>query len=62
MNASSEPSAIDEATGSAREASDGYLAATIVLGRSGTAMMPMVHGKSGLGQIAPRNVQDVVAF
>ncbi|MEE8311855.1 MAG: c-type cytochrome [Candidatus Binatia bacterium] len=43
-------------------ASDGYLAATIILGRTGTPMQPMVHGKSGLGQIAARNVQDVVAF
>lgn len=43
-------------------ASDGYLAATMVLGRTGTPMQPMVHGGSGVGQIAPRNVQDIVAF
>ncbi len=39
-----------------RTASDGFLAATIVLGRGGTAMQPMVHGGEGLGQIAPENV------
>jgi cbb3-type cytochrome c oxidase subunit III len=45
-------------------ASNGFLAATIVLGRQGTAMQPMVagHGVEGLGQIPPHNVADVVAF
>ena len=45
-----------------RTASDGYLAATIVLGRSGTAMLPMVAGHEGLGQIAPDKVRDVIAY
>ena len=42
--------------------SDGFLAATIALGRTGTAMLPMVHGFEGLGQIEPESVQDLVAF
>ncbi len=42
--------------------SDGFLEATVVLGRSGTAMQSMVHGFEGLGQIAPENVQDLVAY
>jgi cytochrome c oxidase cbb3-type subunit 3 len=45
-----------------RSASDGFLAATIVLGRVGTAMQPMVHGHEGLGQIRPENVADVIAY
>ncbi len=45
-----------------RTASDGFLTATIVLGRSGTAMLPMVTGHEGLGQIPPDNVRDVVAY
>ncbi|MCH7908223.1 MAG: c-type cytochrome [Candidatus Hydrogenedentes bacterium] len=43
-------------------ASDGFLAATIVLGREGTPMRSMIHGQEGLGQIAPEQVQDVIAF
>jgi mono/diheme cytochrome c family protein len=42
-------------------ASDGFLAATMVLGRSGTAMQSMIHGQEGLGQIAPDQVQDIIA-
>lgn len=47
-----------------RAASNGFLQATIVLGRGGTAMQPMVrgHGVEGLGQIPPENVTDIVAF
>ncbi len=45
-----------------RTASDGYLAATIVLGRTHTAMQPMVLGGQGIGQIPPENVRDIVAF
>ena len=45
-----------------RSASDGFLAATMVLGRSGTPMRSMVHGQQGLGQIPPDQVQDVIAF
>ncbi len=45
-----------------RTASDGFLTATIVLGRSGTAMLPMVAGHEGLGQIDPDKVGDVIAF
>ncbi|MDA0321639.1 MAG: c-type cytochrome [Verrucomicrobia bacterium] len=45
-----------------RTASDGYLAATIVLGRAGTAMLPMVHGQEGVGQIPPEQVADIVAY
>lgn len=45
-----------------RTASDGFLFATIVLGRSGTAMLPMVAGHEGLGQIQPNKVGDVIAY
>ncbi len=44
-----------------RSASDGFLAATIILGRTGTAMQSMVHGQEGLGQISPEQIQDVIA-
>lgn len=43
-------------------ASDGYLAATMVLGRTGTPMRSMVQGQEGLGQIEPREIQDVVSY
>ena len=43
-------------------ASDGFLAATIVLGRTGTPMQSMVHGQTGIGQIDPALVQDVIAY
>lgn len=43
-------------------ASDGFLAGTIVLGRTGTPMQSMVRGHAGLGQLAPDQVADVVAF
>jgi mono/diheme cytochrome c family protein len=42
--------------------SDGFLEATIVLGRSGTAMQAMVVGAEGLGQLSTENVQDLVAY
>lgn len=45
-----------------RTASDGFLAATIVLGRTRTPMKSMIHGQEGLGQIAPEQVQDVIAY
>jgi mono/diheme cytochrome c family protein len=45
-----------------RTASDGFLAATMVMGRQGTAMHPMTRANQGLGQLAPNEVQDVVAF
>ncbi len=45
-----------------RSASDGFLAATIALGRTGTAMQSMIHGQEGLGQIQPERVRDVVAY
>jgi mono/diheme cytochrome c family protein len=43
-------------------ASDGFLAATIALGRTDTPMRAMLHGSEGLGQIPPKNVMDVVAY
>ena len=43
-------------------ASNGFLAATIALGRTGTPMQSMVHGQEGLGQIAPDQIDDVIAF
>ncbi len=42
--------------------SDGFLEATIVLGRTGTAMQAMTHGSEGLGQLDTEDVQDLVAF
>ncbi|MDA0746506.1 MAG: c-type cytochrome [bacterium] len=45
-----------------RAASDGFLAATIVLGRTGTPMKSMVHGLEGLAQVEPAQVQDVIAY
>jgi len=45
-----------------RAASDGFLAATMVLGRPPTPMRSMVHGQEGLGQVAPSQVADVIAF
>ncbi len=45
-----------------RAASDGFITATAVLGRQGTAMEPMVHTQNGIGQVAPENIADVVAF
>ena len=45
-----------------RAASDGFLAATIVLGREGTPMKSMVRGQEGIGQIEPRHVQDLIAY
>jgi mono/diheme cytochrome c family protein len=43
-------------------ASDGYIAATMVLGRSGTPMRSMVHGRQGIGQLPPDRIEDVVAY
>jgi mono/diheme cytochrome c family protein len=45
-----------------RTASDGFLAATIVLGREGTPMEPMVRTSQGLGDIDPNHVPDLIAF
>jgi len=45
-----------------RTASDGFLSATIALGREGTAMLPMVHGFQGVGQLDPNTVQDIIAY
>jgi mono/diheme cytochrome c family protein len=43
-------------------ASDGFLAATIVLGRADTPMPQMVRGKEGMGQLSPDSVQDIIAY
>jgi len=43
-------------------ASNGFLAATMALGRTGTPMQSMVHGQEGIGQIAPERVADVIAY
>ena len=45
-----------------RSVSDGFLSATIVMGRDGTPMRSMVHGLQGLAQIEPYQVDDVVAY
>lgn len=43
-------------------ASDGFLMATMTLGREGTAMAPMAMAQEGLGQLSGGDVQDLVAF
>ncbi len=43
-------------------ASDGFIAATMVTGRSGTPMRSMVHGQEGLAQISPERIQDIIAY
>ena len=45
-----------------RSASDGYLKATIALGRSETDMQPMIDPEEGMSEVTPDNVQDVIAF
>lgn len=45
-----------------RTASDGFLTATLILGRSGTAMPRMIHGEAGVGQLPSENIQDIVAY
>lgn len=42
--------------------SDGFLEATIVLGRTGTAMHAMVKSADGVGQLGTEDVQDLVAY
>lgn len=43
-------------------ASNGFLEGTIALGRTGTPMRSMVHGREGLAQISPDEIDDVVAY
>jgi mono/diheme cytochrome c family protein len=43
-------------------ASDGFLLATITLGRAGTPMPPMAHAFEGMGQLSPQDVQDIIAY
>ncbi len=43
-------------------ASDGFLLGTLAMGRTGTAMLPMVKGSGGLVQIEPERLHDIVAF
>ena len=43
-------------------ASDGFLTATLVLGRTGTAMRSMLKGSEGLAQIPPEQLQDLIAY
>jgi cbb3-type cytochrome c oxidase subunit III len=43
-------------------ASDGYLRATIVLGRSGTEMRPMAHGGSGIAELRADQINDLIAY
>lgn len=45
-----------------KSASDGFLQATIAMGRDGTAMLPMIHGYQGLGQLDPNNIYDIIAY
>ena len=45
-----------------RAASDGYLIATIILGREGTEMRSMGRYSQGNVQLSSREVQDVVAY
>jgi mono/diheme cytochrome c family protein len=43
-------------------ATDGFLQATIVRGRKGTAMRPFGHGSQGLVDFTPDDVDDIVAY
>ncbi|MFQ5461591.1 MAG: c-type cytochrome [Phycisphaerae bacterium] len=43
-------------------ATDGFLQATIVRGRKGTAMRPFGHGANGLGDLRSDEVDDIVAY
>jgi len=45
-----------------RSASDGYLAATITLGRDGTEMLPMGAGLQGVVEMNAEDIANVVAF
>ena len=45
-----------------RAATDGYLQATIVRGRRGTAMRPFGHGRHGLADLTQRQINDIVSF
>jgi len=43
-------------------ATDGFLRATIVLGRDGTEMRPMGHGASGLAELDADQINDLIAY
>ncbi|MHC4697772.1 MAG: c-type cytochrome, partial [Planctomycetota bacterium] len=43
-------------------ATDGFLQATIVRGRTGTAMRPFGHGSQGLVDLTSEDIDDIVAF
>lgn len=45
-----------------RAATDGYLQATIIRGRRGTAMRPFGSGRHGLADLSQGEVNDIVAF
>ncbi len=45
-----------------QSASDGFYAATIMVGRSGTPMRSMIHGQEGLAQISRTQVQDIISY
>ncbi len=45
-----------------RIASDGYLEATVALGRDGTGMRAMGQGMQGTVELSPDDINDVVAF
>ncbi len=45
-----------------RAATDGYLQATIIRGRRGTAMRPFGAGRAGLAELPQRDINDIVAF
>ncbi|MEE9602172.1 MAG: c-type cytochrome [Thermoguttaceae bacterium] len=45
-----------------RAATDGYLQATIIRGRRGTAMRPFGRGRHGLADLSQGEVNDIVAY
>jgi cytochrome c oxidase cbb3-type subunit 3 len=45
-----------------RAATDGYLQATIIRGRRGTAMRPFGSGRHGLADLTQAEVNDIVAY
>lgn len=43
-------------------ASDGFLRATIVLGRDGTEMRSLAHGRAGIAELRGEQIDDLIAF
>ena len=42
--------------------SDGFIQATLVRGRPGTAMRSWARGGFGFGELSPKDINDIVAY